>query len=66
MSMEKLKDDLSKAKRHGKENDGCDYMMSEDGPAGFKLIDDIVIILEAQQKQIEELKREVAKGSRFS
>ena len=56
MTLEEMKSQLEKARQHSKENSGKVLMCSERGPAGFDLIQALIVLIEQQQKEIDTLK----------
>ncbi len=55
--IEQLKKELEDTIEYSTERKGSHVVMDENGPAGFTLIAAIIEVLDAQAKEIEELKR---------
>lgn len=62
MTIEELKTSIAQSSTGSEEKSGKSVMFSGSGPVGFKLINDIVAVLEVQERRIAELE----KGVRFS
>ena len=61
MTMKELKAKLASDRREMALKSGKQMLISENGPAGFGLIDGIISVLEAQQKQIDALEQRLKK-----
>ena len=56
MTIDDLKSRLEKARQQSKDNTGKVMMCSERGPVGFDLIQQLIQVVEQQQREIDNLK----------
>lgn len=62
--LDDLKEKLAKHRARGEENSGAVCLHSETGPAGFALIDAVIVVLDAQQEKIAQLEEKITKLER--
>jgi hypothetical protein len=60
MTIKELKKRVEEVKQESKRTAGTAVLSSEQGPIGISWIEKIILILEDQQKQIDELKAKPA------
>lgn len=63
MTIDDIKQQLMKAREHGKGSEGSVVLWSDTGPSNLALVDALIQLAESQEKRINELERKLSVGT---